>query len=107
VKRAWIWLLGVLGVLLSVIVWLALKLMQKDVEAKHARANATEANARRVIRLEEERLARLKQNAAANAGEIKRVESKISDKKSKLKKEFESQGLSGDEVAERFRRLRL
>jgi hypothetical protein len=107
VKQAWVWILGLFVALLGVIAWLVYKLMQQDAKAKTARADATESNARRDIELKREKLARLRADMAINSGKIKVVEGEIEEKKAKLNEKFTAQGLSGEEIAERFRRLRL
>lgn len=105
--QAWNWVLALFVALLGIAAFVAYKLAKNDAEAKLALANATEANARRDIALKKKRLDELDKDKIKNAAKITKLEQNIKDKKKKLQKKFESQGLSGDEVAERFKRIRL
>jgi hypothetical protein len=106
-KQAWYWVLAVLVGLLGLVAYMAYRLKGNDAAAKLALADATEANAQRDIALKRERLSRLKKDVVKNGAKIAKTEAAIATKKTKLEEKFVSQGLTGAEIAERFRRIRL
>jgi hypothetical protein len=75
--------------------------------AAEAKLDVIETNARRSVAEKKRRIAKLQKDKVANAAQISKVESDLAAQKEKLNAKFERQGLSADDIAARFRRIRL
>lgn len=93
--------------LLGLIAALAASARGNRAAAAKARADATEKIAQKHIDDLNAKLESLAKDETKNGEEIKTTRADIDEKRKELNEKFESHGLSVDEIAERFRRLRL
>lgn len=106
-KKAWGYIAAALIFLLGVALAIYFRTLGDKRAAANARADADEKNARRVIDQKRAELEKLQKDATENAAEIDRVKKDLATKKEELRGKFERRGLSAEEIAERFRRVRL
>lgn len=106
-SKAWAWVAGAFVALLGIVIFVLKTLAKDKAGAKMALADAAEKNAKRDIDIRNRELADLKKDVVTNAGKIEKAEAAIEQRKAKLKQKFESQGLSGAEIASRFKRITL
>lgn len=103
-KSIWGWIIAGI-VLIGSIIWAWLSRSHKT--AAVATAEKIEATVEPQIAANQVRLEELQKDATANAAAIADAEAALAAEKEKLHAQYNRQGLSAEEIAQRFRRLRL
>lgn len=106
-NRLWAFIAGAAVLGAAILVALYLRARGRSQEAAVILADAAEKSAKAKIEESQSKLEELHKNADKNAEAIKVIEAELEQKREALDAKFVRQGLSAEEIADRFRRLRL